>query len=405
MVPITYCPEDLPPDSLAGERGRVAPRRAFYDAAAMLRYHVCEECAELNYASKYNHTFYAIIHPDARYCLDGDGNGAGSYDRVSVLQQLGYRVEVKGNPVGPYDIQDPYLRDNVERDMGVKDLMHLHAFTMTSHSVVVMVDFSTLLLQPLDDAVDALLASNATASFTLNYATNLPATGLNQGANLGLFLLKPSWKLYNHLVELYKTATYDPELGWESSGVVGFDGALSTSGLLTYFYQSREFIELPKCIYSNEAEKPRDAVTGQCLNGYVECDNCLLTEVHEIKAGRFYNTCGQPWQCPFDESWDGPTELLCREFLGDWFQKRLRFEINHWRGPESPRDGAFHPDIFLGYCQKTGEGGYSFIIPDAPTPAPSAAPSSSPTPLPTPLPTLLPTSAPLTAPPTNVAIA
>mmetsp|Transcript_8467 Transcript_8467/g.23723 ORF Transcript_8467/g.23723 Transcript_8467/m.23723 type:complete len:549 (+) Transcript_8467:178-1824(+) len=358
IVSLTTCPDD---DVQPGVDNRYDPKRAFYDAAALLKYSVCEECAEVNVASKFNHTFYAIVHPLARICSD---EGRGEYDRVEVLQSLGYRVEVKGEPLGIEDISDPYLSANVESDVGIRDLMKLHAYTLTRHKVVVLIDFNTMLLQPLDGVVDDLMASPARAAFAMDYATLLPANGLNHGANMGLFLLKPSFASFNELIELYKTTSYDPMLGWNSQGVAGFDGSMGTSGLLTHYYRSKPFIELDKCIYNNDASNPHSD-DGFCRNGDAHCDDCRFTITNKIEAGRFSSMCGKPWECSWDDSWDAGTKQICREYHRHWFANRLRFEQEFWVGaPQPRRNGTLHTEVFLGYCAETGSAGYELMIPD-----------------------------------------
>ena len=358
IISLTTCPED---DIQPGVDNRNDPKRAFYDAAALMKYSVCQEC-DGNVASKYNHTFYSMVHPSARFCSDAD---RGEYDRVAVLQSLGYRVEVKGEPVGIEDVTDAYLAANVENDVGIRDLMKLHAYTLTRHKVVVLVDFNTMLLQPLDDAVDDLIASSAKVAFAMDYATQLPANGLNHGANMGLFLLKPSFAAFTELVNTYKTTAYDPILGWNGQGVAGFDGAMGTSGLVTHYYRSKPFIELNKCIYNNDAISPHSD-DGYCRDGEAHCDDCRLTITNKIEAGRFdESTCGKPWECSWDDSWDAATKQLCREYHRHWFNNRLRFEQEFWIGaPTQQRNGTLHPDIFLGYCSETGIDGYELMIPD-----------------------------------------
>jgi len=360
IVSLTTCPDDV---DQPGVDNRYDPKEAFYDAAALLKYSVCEECAEVNAASKYNHTFYSIVHPDARYCSDSDGQD--QYDRVAVLQSLGYRVEVKGEPVGIEDVSDPYLSANVQSDVGIRDLMKLHAYTLTRHKVVVLIDFNTMLLQPLDDAVDDLVTSPATVAFAMDYATQLPATGLNHGANMGLFMLKPSFAAFTELVDMYKTSTYDPTLGWNGQGVAGFDGAMGASGLVTHYYRSKPFIELNKCIYNNDVTDPH-VDDGYCRDGEAHCDDCRFISTNKIEAGRFDDSaCGKPWECSWDDSWDAATKQVCREYHRHWFANRLRFEEEFWiGGPVQSRNGTFHPDIFLGYCSSTGIAGYDLMIPD-----------------------------------------
>jgi hypothetical protein len=223
-----------------------------------------------------------------------------------------------------------------------------------------------MLLQPLDDAIDEFVASSATAAFALDYATQLPANGLNHGANMGLFLLKPSFASFNELVEMYKATNYDPTLGWNSQGVAGFDGSMGASGLLTHYYRSKAFIELDKCVYNNDASSPHSDDDGFCRNGDAHCDDCRFTVTNKIGAGRFEDSvCGKPWECSWDDSWDAGTKQICREYHRQWFANRLRFEEEFWVGaPQQRRNGTLHTDVFLGYCAEVGAVGYELMIPD-----------------------------------------
>ena len=364
-VPIVTCPED--PDR-PGVDSVHEPGSAFFDAAAILRHSFCEDCAELNFAAKYNHTAYAILHPDARYCDDFSGNGT-TYDRAHTLQNLGYIVEIKGHPVGVEGISSPHIAEYVEADVGVRDLMRLHALTLAQHDVVVLVDFDTLVLQPLDDAIDALMDDpDATASFAFDYPRSDQITGLNRGANAGLFLFKPSFELFNDLVDLYETSVYDPQLGWDIRGVVDFDGALGFSGLVTHYYQDHPFIELNKCEYSNQALDPTNA-DGACRDASdssagAGCQDCRTHLFQNIRAGRYSeNGCGHPWACHWDEAWDAPTKTRCREYHKTWFERRIRWEDEFWIGGiPAVRNGTFHFDTFFGYCSEAGPGGYEHML-------------------------------------------
>jgi hypothetical protein len=402
VLTLTECPEHVNPDSNLAKYQHQDPARGFYDAAAILRYLVCEECKELNYASKYSHHFYAIVHPAAQYCTDSR-DGRGTYDRVKVLQQLGYRVEIKGSPVWGDVVTDPYLQANASNDMGFRDLMKLHAYTLTRHQVVVVVDFTTIILEPLDAVIDQMLESESIkASFAYDYATESPALELQRGVNTNLLFIKPSYDEYNTLVQLYKTETYNETMGWGGHGVGNFAGALGASGLLAHYYRSNQdsYIELDKCLYSNQVENPVEESTGYCQDGSEPpCEDCRLKSIHSITAGRLNRVCGRPWECPWSGEaevigpWDGPTQQLCTALLTEWFTKRLRFEENHWTGPTSNRTGSFHPDVFLGYCHGPGLPNYEQIVKDQSL-APTASPTSSPTRTPT---TASPSPAPVTS--------
>lgn len=119
ILTIPACPEDA---SVADDD----PGFAFYDAAAILRNSVCN-CTNTNAesGSKYGHTMYAIIHPDATQCegptnlLDDDDNVSSNrknlrrlddsspykYDRVKILEELGFWVIVWGAPVSSANAQ------------------------------------------------------------------------------------------------------------------------------------------------------------------------------------------------------------------------------------------------------------------------------------------------------------
>jgi hypothetical protein len=75
-------------------------------------------------------TLHAIVHPEAIFCtspITGD-----QYDRVRVLESLGYHVIIKGSPIiGPsgemVNISDPYVAENVNNDVGERDLITIYA--------------------------------------------------------------------------------------------------------------------------------------------------------------------------------------------------------------------------------------------------------------------------------------
>jgi hypothetical protein len=90
VVTLKSCPEDQvnhPGDNYT------EPGHAFYDAAAILEYMLCEAHSNNVVNSSYvDCTFYAIVHPEAIYCKGPDGT---DYDRVKVLEDLGYWVSTE----------------------------------------------------------------------------------------------------------------------------------------------------------------------------------------------------------------------------------------------------------------------------------------------------------------------
>merc|ERR1719491_1479714 len=106
VVTFTSC-EDYPGD----------PGPAFFDAASMLKHSVCENSDP---ASSYQYSMYAIVHPDVVTCTGPNGV---VYDRVRLLQSLGYWVKIWDLPVAAADI-DP-RPPPIEVDNELKDLIKL----------------------------------------------------------------------------------------------------------------------------------------------------------------------------------------------------------------------------------------------------------------------------------------
>lgn len=75
---------------------------------------------------------YAIVHEDAIRC---EGPNGEEYDRVKVLQDLGYHVNIAGSPFGPYQIQDRFLRESLD-ELAFKELIRLYAFDYNWHRIV-----------------------------------------------------------------------------------------------------------------------------------------------------------------------------------------------------------------------------------------------------------------------------
>lgn len=77
------------------------------------------------------------------------------------------------------------------------------------------------------------------------------------------------------------------------------------------------------------------------------------------------HTCGKPWECHYDDTWDATTKTACEGFHRAWFSARVDFEQSCWvNGPPSFRTGAFMPDVFLGFCSCKGVTCYDRMIDD-----------------------------------------
>lgn len=106
VVTIPSCPQDTTHPAAEDD-----PGAAFYDAVGVLRDSICN-CTARNpdSGSQYDSTMYAVIHPDAVFCNGFPPGGAAqgrrnlmdgnyTYDRVKVLEELGFWVVIWGEPV------------------------------------------------------------------------------------------------------------------------------------------------------------------------------------------------------------------------------------------------------------------------------------------------------------------
>lgn len=86
VVHLSKCPENMTNNAAAGD-----PVDAFYDAAAILKYHIVNAHEGVG-GDLYSTTFYALVHRNAIECESEEG---GTYDRVAVLEALGYWVCIR----------------------------------------------------------------------------------------------------------------------------------------------------------------------------------------------------------------------------------------------------------------------------------------------------------------------
>eukprot|EP00546_Thalassionema_frauenfeldii_P010015 CAMPEP_0178925124 /NCGR_PEP_ID=MMETSP0786-20121207/17726_1 /TAXON_ID=186022 /ORGANISM="Thalassionema frauenfeldii, Strain CCMP 1798" /LENGTH=866 /DNA_ID=CAMNT_0020599947 /DNA_START=26 /DNA_END=2622 /DNA_ORIENTATION=+ len=370
VVTVPSCPEDTSTPTAEDE-----PGAAFYDAAAILQQSICN-CTGDNpdSGSHYNSTRYAIIHPDAIHCQAPTEGGrrlaSETYNRVAMLEELGYYVLILGEPVDLQSISDENtdLKNKYENETSVRDLMRLYSYTLVRHSMAVMVEFDTLFLEPLDTILDEFKGSSEKARYTKKEDGTV---------NPGAIFIKPDWLEYNAIVETFNTTTYDDTNGWGGSGVK----AVGVDGLLSHYYNQR----------SNENK-----------------DLSLISSGNEVKSFKSNSACGKPWECNYDPAWDEATAAECRTLAKSWYTYRKTFE-DKWIKTDiaNTSQSDFETDTFLGYCTGNGKGGYQPAIEYTPytvelTPQPTLLPTPLPTAQPTTsLPTALPTTSLPTALPTT----
>jgi len=324
---------------------------SFYDAAAILKQSVCN-CTLMNNEtmSKYNSTMYAIIHPEAISCkgpIDGlDAHYLGlppqdyNYDRVAILEELGFWVIIWKEPLYLHQIENEYLKDEIQYNAGIRDLLHLHAYNLTNHQVAVMMDFDTIFKEPIDALIDELINDPNKKSLHTKKADG--------NVNTGMLLVKPDESELIAITKGFSTTPYDRHSGWNGSGIEG----MGVDGFLTYYYDQ------------NSDQNTESA----------SFDDSTVVSFASNSA------CAKPWECHYDETWDEETKNVCRELNEAWFHYRKDFE-EHWTKKHLVDTSAqdYHKDFFLGYCKSEGVDGYPRASDhrNAPTMAPTPYPCDS----------------------------
>mmetsp|Transcript_25490 Transcript_25490/g.42382 ORF Transcript_25490/g.42382 Transcript_25490/m.42382 type:complete len:677 (+) Transcript_25490:80-2110(+) len=380
---VQAAPEEIPPKNINfvisilecpdldqhGVKENAPPNELFYDMISTLKYSLCDADEDTVIdGEKYSTTFQALIPSDAGDCMGTNGE---PFDRVKVLEDLKIGVKLIGSPVDRESISSDCLRANVDSDVGVKDLIKLRAFNMTAHEVVVLVDYTTFVLQPLGATIGEFVKSSAKVAYAEDYTPwGTTPSDNKSGVNSGFIMIKPSQLEFDSIVNMYKNTPYDcgGGTGWASSGVGGFPGAMGTSGILKHYYNQKPAGEKPtilnKCSYNNDATY--HLADGVCRDGKGNCENCQGTASSNIVVAKLTDeVCGKPFACP-DKSW--PTGHICDKIHQRWFENRVSYEDNHLNGGNrAQRDGTFRTNINLGFCEKAGMDGYQKIFPDAET--------------------------------------
>jgi len=337
----------------------------------MLKYNACEFSKDTPVsATGHDYTMYAIVHPDAVQCTDSLG---GTYDLVKVLEDLNYQVKIWGPPIMKPEITDTYLRENVDIDAHFSDYNILNAYRLTSHQVAVVVSFDTFILSNVDDVYNTMISgtpsvglqldqysppefpTNPIAMYTRDYYHDSP--DYYNPVSLDFLAIKPNLATFNTLVWLLKNTPYVPDLGWGGNGV-HFPGGMGPKGLLTYWILAQQnSVGLDYCIYNNHNWDPLTTdLSGnpECENRFeaphVRCTDCRQTPLGDVKAITFFE-CGHPWSCQLSP------EPRCQEMHKEWFTTRQAFEAES-PYPATVQDGAYHPEVYLGYCTGEGPSGY-----------------------------------------------
>jgi hypothetical protein len=339
---ISTCPDDV---NAVGDP--LVDNRIYYDAYAVARHSICgittqsEELINgLPPSTKYDYTMYAILHPDAVVCTSSNGD---QIDMVAVLKDLGYHVKIYDEAVKEVEMTaDPYVRDNIAADVGLQDLVRLHAYRLTKHPAVILVEPDTLFLEPIDEAFDALLADDSIEASYVKSADGLVDTGS--------MIIKPSETTFTDIKDTFINTPYTAANGWGGSGIGAGgpgSGGMGSKGFLTYYYEGAPTptpsTELDKCTYGNDMSAA-----------------CRTKNIGEVKVAKIGEAnCPPSWKC--DNT--GEEFQLCKDFHSKWSEKRKDFENMHWKlTPFASRKGTVDTDSFKGYCSANDKSGYHNML-------------------------------------------
>jgi len=288
---------------------------------------------------------YAIVHPDAMHCPGPDGV---EYDRVTLLQKMGFFVKIWDTPVSEDSLTQPYLKENIGDDVGLKDLMKLAALQMVDHKYVVVLDENYMLNKPLDALMAEMDRTGAPFAYIKDPITNLIDTDI--------LVMKPDKETSEEIFEKFRTVPYTEDGGWGDSGIGAQPGGMGTSGILEYFINDNTAenphtgIELDRCLYANNADDTCNQIPMEDIVGYEMTDDI----------------CGQPWKCDIVEKLDSfsdETKALCAAFFHKWIETRDQFDET-FTPVTTAADGAYHEEVYEGICNGVGPSAYIPLLPD-----------------------------------------
>lgn len=217
---------------------------------------------------------YAIVNPNGVTC---PGPGGGLYDRVSMLKDMGYRVEIHGQPITNNHLLDhdhTYINDHIESDVGIRDSTKLHAFAFVQHPIMVMYDYESIFQYRIFDVIKSLEVNPDLKGY---YVRTSPCDA--NGSTLvdtSFMIIKPSLEEYNNIRNAYLNTPYDPETGWNGEGHNQCGGKLGLDGFLSYYFSiTPGYQELDRCTFSFTAD---DA----CIEQNVKEDATIALEMANV---------------------------------------------------------------------------------------------------------------------------
>jgi hypothetical protein len=351
------------------------------EGAAVLKHSIHRASVHGSLGGRYDYEMFAIYHPQAQECAEP-------------LEKLGWKLLKREVFVKVSDIKGDYLREKIEKNgcCGEKELIKLEAYTLTDYPIVVHLDLDVLILKPMDDVFDMMLAttpinaddnkysdiimyypqqtipSQINALFTYDYNMVGPHVEYKpvQG---GLIILRPDLKVYEEFRQIVLQGDFRSGgaqgSGW--GGKVGpFHGSMTFQGIVPYYYNflhQGQSLVLNRCVYNQMCDNPRDKptkndiVSGACRTGETDCEDCRSRPLEDVVTTHF-TLCQKPWWClPHTE--DAIQHRLCQKLTREWYRIRSEMEKSWGRSGQGP--GDYHTDIFFGYCEHNGGKGYTYI--------------------------------------------
>jgi hypothetical protein len=358
------------------------------DASIVLRHSIHQNSVRNpSSGSRYDYEMYAIIHEQAKAC-------------APMLQDVGFNILIKEPPILASDIKGEYLRKNVDKEYccGAHEFVKLYAYQIPA-PLVVHLDIDFIFRKPMDAVFDVMLGATDEATrskveredptdpwptdieamITRDYTSTYP--GRKSGFQAGFWVLKPSQKHFDKLIEIIREGDYvegyQPANGWAGLGYGGFVGARAMQGLIAYYYDVHvpgTWVELNNCRYN--AVRAIVVRRGQCLSKRPTCEDCRTTKLEDIYSIH-YTACRKPWTCIAYRSDDPekrfprmnamPVDIIdydhCMASRRVWHEYRLDlenklYELTRDEGIKRGQIGNYTKDYFLGHCAAEQSNGY-----------------------------------------------
>jgi hypothetical protein len=344
------------------------------EGAAVLKHSIHRSSSRGTLGGTYDYKMFAIYHPSAEKC-------------ARPLEQLGYTLLKRDVFIKVADIQGQFLREKIEKNgcCGEKELIKLEAYRLTDYPIAVHLDLDVLVLKPLDDLFDIMMATETidqskykdslqwpqqalperiNSFFTYDY-NMVGAQQLYKPVQGGFLVMRPDQAVYEEFREIVRKGDFREGKGW--GGLVGpFHGSMTFQGIVPYFYNvlhPGQSVELNRCVYNQMCDNPRtqktinDVVHGDCRTGEKDCEDCRSRPIEDVVTTH-YTLCQKPWLCLSHDE-DIIQARLCRKLTKEWY--KVRSELEQSWGRSGKGLDTYEKEIFFGYCQKSGDKGYALI--------------------------------------------